>query len=285
MQPFAKALAVLAMGAAASAQQFNLTLEGSQEVPPVVSTGNGTATVTVDTVTGAIKVEGTYTNLTSPAIDAHVHGPAPVGSEAGILLPLTVSGGITGTFNGTGTLTPSDVTSLLTGLLYVNVHTSLFTGGEIRAQIVEAGYAIVYGGNPTGSLTFMSGTVKINNDFTLGVDNPLGTQTPGSFPFIGISTGQDPSYILTGTGTLVPGWGMSGAAGELLISVAAPSPQIVLTGNPWIGPGIPAPIKIHIPNQLPLIGIKVYAQGVLIDPVAASPKFGLTNAMELDIGL
>ena len=285
MQPFAKALAVLAMGAAVSAQQFNLVLEGSQEVPPVVSTGNGTATVTVDTVTGVIKVDGTYTNLTSPAIDAHVHGPAAVGSEAGILVPLTVSGGITGTFSGNGTLLPSEVTALLTGLLYVNVHTSLFTEGEIRAQIVEAGFAQVYGGNPLGSLTFIGGTVKINNDFTLGIDNPLGTQTPGSFPFLGISTGQDPSYILTGTGTPVPGWGMSGPTGELLISVGAPSPQVVLTGNPWVGAGIPAQIKVHIPNQLPLVGIKVYVQGVLIDPVASGPKFGLTNAMELDIGL
>lgn len=285
MQPFAKALAVLAMGAVASAQTFNVTLEGSQEVPPVASTGEGTGTVTVDTVTGAIKIDGTYTNLTSPVTDAHLHGPAPVGSEANPLLPLSFSGGITGTFTGTGTLLPSEVTALLTGLTYLNVHTSLFPEGEIRAQVVAPGSAQVYGGNPPSSLLLVSGTVKVNHDMVVGVDNPLGTQSLGSLPFLGFSQGQDPSFILTGTGTMVPGWGMSGGAGELLISVAPPSPQVILTGPAWGGPSIPAPIQVHIPNQLPLVGLKIYAQAVMIDPFASSPKLGLTNGMIFDIGL
>lgn len=284
MQPFVTAVAVLAMGAAASAQTFNITLDGSQEVPPVATTGTGTAQVSVDVPTGAVQVDGTYTGLSSPVTAAHIHGPAAVGAEAGILIGLGVTGGTTGTFFGSGTLTPAQVTDLLAGMHYVNVHTALFADGEVRGQIIAPGSATPYGGNPPGSLALIAGAVKINTTITLGVDNPLGTQSMGSMPFVGISLGQDPGFLVTGTGTLVPGWGMSGPSGELLISVAPPNPPVIKDGPAWTGAGNPAPIVIPIPNQLPLIGAKVYAQGLLIDPFAL-PTFGLTNALLLDIGL
>jgi hypothetical protein len=284
MKHSVKVLAALVLGTAASAQTFDITLDGAQEVPPVATPGTGTATVTIDVATGAVQVDGTYQNLSSGATAAHIHGPAPVGGSAGILIGLAVTGGTSGTFFGGGTLSPAEVTDFLGGLHYLNVHTTLFSAGEIRGQIVAPGSATPYGGNPPGSLSLIGGAVKINTTLTLGVDNPLGTQAVGSLPFLGLALGADPSFVLTGTGTPVPGWGMSGPTGEILISVAAPNPIIVLPGPAWAGAGNPAPITIPIPNQLPLVGVDIFAQAVLIDAFG-TPTFGLTNGMLLDIGL
>ena len=53
-----------------------------------------------------------------------------------LLLPLTNSGGTTGTLSGTATLTDAQETDLLAGNMYANVHsTGTYSGGEIRAQL------------------------------------------------------------------------------------------------------------------------------------------------------
>ena len=57
---------------------------------------------------------------------------------------------------------------------------------------------------------------------TFGLDNPVGTQAPGSIPFLVFAFAPDPSFPC---GTQIPGFGMSapGAAGELLIDLAPPA--------------------------------------------------------------
>jgi len=284
MKSLVSVLGAFVLGATASAQSFTFDLNGMQEVPPVPTSGTGTATVKVDVTTGAVTVTGTYQGLTSTATAAHIHGPALVGTSGPIIVTLAVSGGTSGTISGGGTLLPTQVTDLLNGLQYVNVHTGLFTAGEIRGQIIAVGSATAYGGNPPGSLALTAGTPKINTTITMGIDNPLGTQSPGSIPFLGISLGPDPGFEVTGTGTLVPGWGMSGPSGELLISVASPNPIIVFQGPAWSSAGNPALITFPIPDQIVIVGLKVYCQGVMIDPFA-SPHFGLTNGLLVDIGL
>ncbi len=284
LKPLMTVLAALALGAAASAQTFNITLSGAEEVPPVPTAGTGTGTVTLNVSTGAITINGTYTGLTSAANMAHLHGPAAPGASAGIILGCVVSGGTTGTYSGGGTLTPTQVTNVMNGLTYLNVHTVMFGAGEIRGQVVAPGSATPYGGNPPLSLQLVGGSVKINQTATLGVDNPVGSQTPGSLPFVGIANKQDPTFIALGSGTPIPGWGMSGPTGELLISVAPPNPLLSLSGPPWAGPGSPAPVAVSIPNLVTLIGVKVFAQGVMVDPFGPQ-TLGLTNGLILDIGL
>lgn len=284
MKSLMTVLAAVALGAAASAQTFNLTLSGAEEVPPVPTAGTGTATVTLNTITGAFSVNGTYTGLTSSANMAHLHGPAAPGATAGIIIGLGVSGGTSGTFFGGGTLTPTQVGHVMNGLTYLNVHTTMFGAGEIRAQVVAPGSATPYGGNPPLSLQLVSGSVKINQVATLGVDNPVGSQSVGSLPFVGIANAQDPTFVAIGSGTPIPGWGMSGPTGELLISVAPPNPLLALSGTPWTGPGNPAPVPVAVPNVVTLIGLKVFAQGVMVDPFGPQ-TLGLTNGMTLDIGL
>lgn len=117
---------------------FGVVLNGASEVPANGSAGTGTAAVTLDDVTGAVSVTGSYSGLGSNANAAHIHGPAPAGMNAGIILALTQTGGTSGTFSGSGTLTAGQITSMINGLTYLNVHTNSIPNGEIRGQIVAS---------------------------------------------------------------------------------------------------------------------------------------------------
>ena len=144
--------------------------------------------------------------------------------------------------------------------------------------------ATVYGcgSNPAGSLSVVSGAPAIGTTMTLGVDNPVGTQAEGSVPFLFLAFAPDTNFPC---GTPMSGFGMSGpgAAGELLIGLSPP--VLVVTGSPWSGPGIPALIGIAIPNDPALIGIDVFAQGLLFDASSAlGITFGVTEGIRLSVG-
>ena len=136
------------------------------------------------------------------------------------------------------------------------------------------------GVNPPGSLTILAGTPAIGTTMTFGVDNPEGTQAPGSLTRLGIS-GPDPNFPC---GTPLPGFGMVAPAylGELLIKL----PPIQRYGGPaWTGPGIPTPIDVPIPNHKSLVGLEIFAQGALLDfTPGAIPAIAFTEGMRLLIG-
>lgn len=115
---------------------FRFALEGSQEVPPVNTPGTGEATVTLDTDTGEVTVTGEYRDLVSDALAAHIHGPADPGQNAGVLIGLIIDGGTSGMISGSGTLQPGHIDEMLNGRTYVNVHSNMHSGGEIRGQVV-----------------------------------------------------------------------------------------------------------------------------------------------------
>jgi hypothetical protein len=136
--------------------------------------------------------------------------------------------------------------------------------------------------NPSGSLTLLAGRPAIGMTMTLGVDNPLGTQNPGSLSLVAFSAQAVPTWPC---GVLIRGAGMAsrGAPGELFLRL----PWLRIMGSPWTGPGSPAPVDVHIPLDPALMGLVVYAQGALIDPTAAvggGVFVGLTRGMELQIG-
>ena|SRR5258705_1872574 len=128
------------VGASASAATltFEANLDGLQEVPPNASPAFGFAQLTLDDVSGFVTITtGTYQDLLGGATGAHIHGLSGPGVSSGIILPLTVDtpGATTGTFSGSGTLTGAQVAGMIAGDTYVNVHSSVFPGGEIRGQL------------------------------------------------------------------------------------------------------------------------------------------------------
>lgn len=133
------ALAALSFASPASAlgiQVYHVTLNSAEEVPPNGSTGTGPCVVSLNDVTGFVSVSGSFTGLTTSAVAAHIHGPAVPGVNAGVLVGLTATSATSGTISGSGTLSPANITNMLNGLMYLNIHSTMFPGGELRAQIV-----------------------------------------------------------------------------------------------------------------------------------------------------
>ncbi|MFN2578127.1 MAG: CHRD domain-containing protein [Pyrinomonadaceae bacterium] len=113
---------------------FVANLTGAQETPPNSSSGAGTATVLLSPDETSARVSLNFSGLSSAQTDAHIHGPAAAGVIGPILFPLP---------NGNASdflisLTPTDVSNLKNGQLYVNVHSANFPNGEIRGQFGAA---------------------------------------------------------------------------------------------------------------------------------------------------
>ena len=127
------AIGILLSGAA-TAQTFRAMIEGSQEVPPVSSTGTGQGCMTYDANSKMLAFEINYADLLTAEVAAHFHGPAPIGANAGVQFALPLGAVKTGSV---GPLSAAQQADLLAGLWYINIHSSLFPGGEIRGQVVS----------------------------------------------------------------------------------------------------------------------------------------------------
>jgi hypothetical protein len=112
-------------------------LEPSSEVPPRVSHGHGMLNATFDTSSKALQWTVTYEGLSSPTTGAHFHGPAPVGQNAKVQIPIEKSA-LASPIKGSATLTDQQVTDLMAGQWYFNVHTVQNPSGEIRGQVLPA---------------------------------------------------------------------------------------------------------------------------------------------------
>ena len=121
---------------------FTATLTGDQEVPPnnSTATGSGSVVLNSDPALSTITVNLTFSGLTADATDAHIHGPAMPGVTAPVIIPLTdFPASTSGTYSNTFPITPEQVSQLLDGLLYINIHNTPFPGGEIRGQLLGCG--------------------------------------------------------------------------------------------------------------------------------------------------
>lgn len=125
----------MAHPARAAIIQFQVDLDGGQEVPVVTEIGTGTATVTLDDANGLLSWSITFQNLTGAVTLIHFHGPAPVGVNGGIQVTLTAG---PSPIVGSATIDASQQADLLAGLWYINIHTAFFPSGEIRGQVLRA---------------------------------------------------------------------------------------------------------------------------------------------------
>lgn len=108
-------------------------LDATQEVqtPPVVSPGVGYALFAIDRAQGVLGFNIRFADLTGMQTVAHIHGPAAPGANGGIVVGLPTGNPKIGTVP----LSPTNVGHFDNCLLYVNIHSSTFGGGEIRGQI------------------------------------------------------------------------------------------------------------------------------------------------------
>ncbi|MEE9494362.1 MAG: CHRD domain-containing protein [Gammaproteobacteria bacterium] len=129
------AVLVFPLAAGAAIVNLSATIDGGQEVPAVTSLGSGAASMTFDDISNLLSWNITFNGLSGPATAAHFHGAAPAGSNAGVLLNIGNISGLLDPMVGSATITAPQATDLLAGLWYINIHTALNPGGEIRGQV------------------------------------------------------------------------------------------------------------------------------------------------------
>ena len=148
----------------ASAIQFTASLSGLNENPSNGSLGTGTALVDFDTSAHTLIFDVSFSGLTGTTTVAHIHCCVAAPGNVGVAVaPSTLPGfpvGVTsGTYNATIDLTQTSsytsafltnfgggtvggaeaalLQSMLAGNAYFNIHSSVFSGGEIRGFLTK----------------------------------------------------------------------------------------------------------------------------------------------------
>lgn len=118
--------------------RHSLPLTGNQEVPAVSGSGTGSMDIDYNQSTRTLNYNVTWSSLSGPVTGFHIHGSAGRGVNAGILqnfsgYPRTPSGQYRGSVLIDGVVFREE--DLFAGKYYINIHTQLNPGGEIRGQI------------------------------------------------------------------------------------------------------------------------------------------------------
>lgn len=108
-------------------------LSGADEVPPVSTAASGTLEASLAPGSNLLTWTLNYAGLSGPVTGAHFHGPAMVGQNAGVAVP--ISGPLASPVSGSVTLSAAQVAELRAGNWYVNLHTDAHPDGEIRGQL------------------------------------------------------------------------------------------------------------------------------------------------------
>lgn len=151
------AAAVFAAGVVGTAEaqtvRLAATLTGNNETPaPGVLTGAyGVATVTVDLATQTVTWSIDVFNMPSGTTNAHFHVGGP-GLTGPTVVNIAFPAGISNDFNLSGSATAANLTvradqgirswedfiqALVGGQTYLNVHSAVNPGGEVRGQVLR----------------------------------------------------------------------------------------------------------------------------------------------------
>ncbi len=125
---------VRAQLAPANTAVIRSVLDGSQEVPAIITAASGVAYTTVNENDGSINANLRTHDLTTVA--AHIH-EAVAGTNGGVLLGLINDASDTDFWSVSGVLSTAQLMTLMADGLYFNAHSALNPGGEIRAQIIH----------------------------------------------------------------------------------------------------------------------------------------------------
>lgn len=167
LAPLAVLLAALVAATAhAAAVSYVATLNGPNESPPNASPAVGFGQVDIDATAHTMRVQANFSGLLGTTTASHIHGPTAVAGTgtAGVatVTPTFTGfpGGVTsGTYDHTfdmtlttsynapflaangGTAAGAEAAlfaAIAAGKAYLNIHTQVFTGGEIRGFLTPA---------------------------------------------------------------------------------------------------------------------------------------------------
>jgi uncharacterized protein (TIGR03118 family) len=219
--------------AATTVLPFSVLMNGASEIPVID---------TLATATGLLSINGTnltynidFSGLSSPATAAHLHGTASPTNSAGVLIPLNGASGTSGTLSGTVPLTDDQLAQIASGLMYVNIHTTNHSGGEIRGQVVPLRIPIVLNGAsevpPVATSATASGILTLIGSVMYYDINYSGLQGPATAAHI-----HGPADTATSTNVLVALATPSGTSGTLSGSVSLDPTNLtyVLSGLTYI---------------------------------------------------
>jgi len=113
---------------------FAAALSADEQSSPTESPGSGFAEVRLERETLKITWKVTYKDLTSPPIIAGLYGPENVGGNAGQIVDFAPNG-LKSPLEGSTILSDGNFQYLITGRVYVNIHTTKYKDGELRGQL------------------------------------------------------------------------------------------------------------------------------------------------------
>jgi len=111
---------------------YKAALSGANEVAPNASTATGTATLVFDTTTKMFTITVVH-SIAAPTA-GHIHKGA-VGTNGAVVFGFTTLASPISYMSAA--LTAEQEADLNAGLLYVNLHSAAYTGGEIRGNLVK----------------------------------------------------------------------------------------------------------------------------------------------------
>lgn len=116
---------------------FDASLNGAQEVPPVDTAATGSGNFTLDADAGIMVYSVSFSGLSGPVTSAHFHAGA-VGVSGGIIVDLSDEfvGDDDGFVQGAAAFSDSEIAQLQAGNVYINLHTEANPDGEIRGQLI-----------------------------------------------------------------------------------------------------------------------------------------------------
>jgi len=160
------AAAIAIITPACQAQVFLVHLTGPNESPPNASPGVGDSVITLNQAANTLRVQVSFSGLLGTTTASHIHSatPAPFTGTAGVATTTPTFAGFplgvtSGTYDNTlnlldsssynpafvtangGTVASAEaalINGMLSGESYLNIHTSVVPGGEIRGFLVQA---------------------------------------------------------------------------------------------------------------------------------------------------
>src|SRR4051812_47499317 len=126
------AAVVFAVAIPATAQTFVFDLRGTQEVPPTASTASGGCFGQLNQPASTFSVTCVHDVVNATLM--HIHRGA-AGVNGSVVFDLG-DPGVSPVSRTWTSMTPTDISDLLAGNLYINIHTAGRPAGQIRGQIL-----------------------------------------------------------------------------------------------------------------------------------------------------